>query len=104
MVVAKKDRKEESEQSGVEVVDADAALDRLAERVDGAVRVIRALRKERDELKARLQESEARAAGLESDSTKIEDLLSERESWAQERDEIRARIERILGKLDQLDE
>lgn len=66
-----------------------AILARLGERVDRAVQMIQQLRRERDELKARLQKAE----GEESRVTELED----------ERTEIRSRIEGILSSLEALD-
>jgi FtsZ-binding cell division protein ZapB len=58
-------------------------LARLNDRVEKAIQTIQALRKERDELKARSEESERFSA---------------------ERVEIRNRIEKILANLEALDE
>ena len=65
-------------------------LARLSERVDRAVEMIQTLRRERDELKARLDKAEGE-----------ESRVSELES---ERSEIRNRIEGILSNLEALEE
>jgi len=64
-------------------------LDRLSERVERAVATIQELRRERDELRARVEELEA--------------VQGEHEKFAKERGEIRDRIEGILSSLEALD-
>jgi FtsZ-binding cell division protein ZapB len=64
-------------------------LSRLSERVEKAVATIQELRRERDHLRARVEELEA--AG------------EEHERFVKERSEIRNRIETILGSLEALD-
>ncbi len=64
-------------------------LARLSERVDRAVKMIQDLRRERDELKARLDKAEGDGSRL----TELED----------QRTEIRNRIEGILSSLEALD-
>ncbi len=58
-------------------------LARLSERVDKAVLMIQELRRERDELKAKLEEAQA---------------------FTSQRQEIRHRIESILSSLERLEE
>jgi len=65
-------------------------LNRLSERVERAVATIQELRRERDQLKARVEE--------------LEGVQSEHEKFARERGEIRERIESILGSLEALEE
>ena len=65
-------------------------LDRLSERVERAVATIQDLRRERDQLKARVEELEA--------------VQGEHEKFAKERSEIRDRIEGILSSLEALEE
>lgn len=72
-------------------------LARLQERVDKAISTIQELRRERDALRAKLEQAEAgaseRTASLEEDC----------ERYQRERDEIRNRIESILSNLESLD-
>lgn len=100
--MAKRDRKEEK--SVPLESDADQALDRLAARVEDAVRTIRDLRAERDDLKAKLTAAEERLADGEAESGRVAELEGERQAWEGQRDEIRTRIEKILGKLDLIEE
>ena len=72
-------------------------LARLQERVDQAITTIQELRRERDSLRAKLEQAEAgaseRTASLEEDC----------ERYQRERDEVRNRIESILANLESLD-
>jgi FtsZ-binding cell division protein ZapB len=65
-------------------------LAKLSERVDKAVQVIKELRRERDELKAKLAE-------VHGNDEEVDRLKSERT-------EIRSRIETILSSLEGLEE
>lgn len=65
-------------------------LNRLSERVERAVATIQELRRERDQLKARVEE--------------LEGVQDEHEKFARERTEIRERIEGILGSLEALED
>lgn len=65
-------------------------LNRLSERVERAVTTIQELRRERDQLKARVAELEA--------------VQGEHDKFAKERGEIRDRIEGILSSLEALEE
>jgi FtsZ-binding cell division protein ZapB len=80
-----------------ETTDEDDILARLQERVEKAIATIQELRRERDALKARLEQAESgaseRVASLEEDCAR----------YQRERDEIRNRIESILGNLESLD-
>lgn len=67
----------------------DEILARLQERVEKAIAMIQELRRERDELKAKL--------------TGGSDLEDEVERLRKERDEIRNRIEAMLSNLEALD-
>ncbi|HJQ36100.1 MAG TPA: cell division protein ZapB [Thermoanaerobaculia bacterium] len=64
-------------------------LSRLGERVEKAVATIQELRRERDQLRTRVEELEA--------------ANEEHERFAKERGEIRGRIESILESLEALD-
>ena len=65
-------------------------LSRLGERVEKAVATIQELRRERDQLRTRVEELEA--------------ANEEHERFAKERGEIRGRIESILESLEALEE
>ena len=64
-------------------------LSRLGERVEKAVSMVQELRRERDALKARVEELESRE--------------DDHERFKKERGEIRNRIESILGSLEALE-
>jgi FtsZ-binding cell division protein ZapB len=64
-------------------------LSRLGERVEKAVATIQELRRERDQLRARVDE--------------LQSANEEHERFAKERGEIRGRIESILESLEALD-
>ena len=72
-------------------------LSRLGERVEKAVGMIQELRRERDQLRTRVEELEARVKDQES-------LDEDVERFRKERSEIRDRIETILGILESLEE
>jgi FtsZ-binding cell division protein ZapB len=78
-------------------------LARLAERVEKAVGTIQELRREREQLKSRVTELEARLSDQDDANTRIETLEEEHERFKQERGEIRDRIETILSSLEQLE-
>lgn len=64
-------------------------LSRLAERVETAITTIQQLRRERDELRAKLLKG--------SDSESLQDEI---ERLRSERDEVRERVERLLHRLE----
>jgi len=99
-------RKSEAKAPSADLPSSEEAeiLEKLAERVETAIKTIRDLRKERDELDRRLKEAEGRLATVEHESEQMSDLLEEKESWLSDRREIRDRIENILGRLEQLDD
>ena len=72
-------------------------LARLSDRVEKAVGMIQELRRERDELRARIGELETQVRDQDS-------LSDEQERLRRERGEIRDRIENILSSLEALDE
>lgn len=78
-------------------------LERLSQRVDAAVATIQELRKERDQLRARVTELESRVSDSEQTSTRLESLEEEHERFRKERGEIRSRIETILSNLEGLE-
>ena len=77
--------------------DEDDILQRLHERVEKAIGTIQELRRERDALKARLEQAESGA------SERVASLEEDRARFQKERDEIRNRIESILSNLESLD-
>jgi FtsZ-binding cell division protein ZapB len=72
-------------------------LARLSERVEKAIQMIQELRKERDQLKSRLQEAETKARGFDPA------IQEEYERFKRERGVIKDRIETILSSLESLD-
>lgn len=79
-------------------------LGRLGERVEKAVATIQELRKERDKLRARVEELEARLKDQDDTGTRLESLEEEHERFRKERGEIRDRIQSILSNLETLEE
>lgn len=71
-------------------------LGRLSERVEKAVAAIQELRKEREQLRSRIEE-------LESQVRAQDDVEEEQERLRRERGEIRDRIENILASLEALE-
>lgn len=78
-------------------------LSRLGERVERAIATIQELRRERDQLRARVEELEARVQDADDASTRLESLEEEQERLRRERTEIRGRIENILSTLEALE-
>ena len=85
--------------------DADEAaiLARLGERVEKAVAVIGELRRERDTLKTRLAEAEAKLKEHVDTSERLSTLEEDYDRFRRERSDIRNRIESILSNLETLD-
>ena len=78
-------------------------LARLSERVEKAVGTIQELRRERDQLRARVQELEARMNDQDEATTRLDTLEEEHDRLKRERGEIRDRIENILASLEALE-
>jgi len=78
-------------------------LERLSARVEKAVSMIQELRRERDQLRTRVEELEARVADNDETSTRLESLEEEYDRFRRERGEIRDRIETILSNLEELE-
>jgi FtsZ-binding cell division protein ZapB len=78
-------------------------LTRLAERVERAVATIQELRRDRDQLRARVDELETRLRDQDDANERLAALEQEHERFRQERGEIRGRIETILTSLEELD-
>jgi len=87
-------------------------LDRLAERVERAARLIAELRtkatrleEERNALQQRLTDTEGRLQGQDPGAlmTEIAALRKEQRDWLAERREVTTRIEAISSKLERLE-
>ncbi|HEY0141957.1 MAG TPA: hypothetical protein VGF48_13745 [Thermoanaerobaculia bacterium] len=78
-------------------------LARLGERVERAVGLIQELRRERDVLRARVEELEGRLTDHDATSTRLQSLEEEQERLQKERGEVRDRIESILSSLEALE-
>jgi FtsZ-binding cell division protein ZapB len=78
-------------------------LGRLSERVEKAVGTIQELRRERDQLRARVDELETRVKDSDETSTRLGTLEEEQDRLQKERSEIRNRIESILSNLEALE-
>lgn len=87
-------------------------LDRLAERVERAARLITELRtkatrleEERNALQQRLADTEGRLQGQDPGAlmTEIAALRKEQRDWLTERREVTTRIEAISAKLERLE-
>ena len=88
-------KKTETEQMPLAGGEEAEILARLSERVEKAIAAIQDLRKERDALRARLEQAEARLR---------EHSPEDCDRFRKERGEIRNRIESILANLESLDE
>ena len=93
----------ENDQMAINGTDEVEILARLSERVEKAVAVIGELRRERDTLKTRLAEAEAKVQEQEGTSERLSTLEEDYERLRKERSEIRNRIETMLGNLESLD-
>ncbi len=87
----------DNEQMALAGTEEDEILGRLSERVEKAVGTIQELRRERDTLRARVEELESRVRDQDS-------IDEEHERFRKERGEIRDRIESILSSLETLEE
>ena len=86
----------DTDQSALPGIEEAEILSRLADRVEKAVATIQELRKERDQLRTRVEE-------LQSQLNDSESLEEEHERFRKERGEIRDRIETILSSLEALE-
>jgi FtsZ-binding cell division protein ZapB len=96
-------KKKDNDQTAVNGSEEAEILARLSERVERAVAMIADLRRERDELKSRLADAEAKLQKQEGASDRLTALEEDYERFRKERSEIRNRIETILGNLEALD-
>ena len=78
-------------------------LARLSERVEKAIGTIQELRRERDTLKTRLTDAEARIKDHGDTADRVSSLEEDCSRFKSERDEIRSRIETMLSNLEALD-
>lgn len=79
-------------------------LARLTDRVEKAIVTIQELRRERDSLKARLDDAESKLREQSDTSERLGAVEEEYDRFKKERSEIRDRIETILANLESLDE
>lgn len=93
----------EQEQSALPGMEETEILNRLGERVEKAVATIQELRRERDQLRARVEKLEAQISDADEASSRLETLEEEQERFRRERGEIRDRIENILSSLESLE-
>jgi FtsZ-binding cell division protein ZapB len=87
----------DNDQMALAGTDETEILGRLSERVEKAVAAIQELRKEREQLRTRVEE-------LESQLRAQDEVEEEQERLRKERGEIRDRIENILASLEALEE
>ena len=101
----KKSQNQNDEQQQIALAGTEEAeiLSRLSERVERAVAMIGELRRERDQLKSRLEDAEAKLAEAGDASTRAATLEDDCDRFRRERGEIRGRIETILSSLESLD-
>ena len=87
-------------------------LDRLSERVEKAAALVQQLRddrarleRERDELAARLRETEQKTRGQDVAAlmTEVAALRREQREWTSERRDVAARVEALIKKLERLE-
>ena len=81
-----------------------ALLEKLTERVERAVESIQKLRRERDDLRAKLADVEGQLQTRGADAEELTAVRDEVEKYRGERDEIRNRINVLLESLSALDE
>ena len=93
----------DNDQSALPGIEEAEILSRLGDRVEKAVATIQELRKERDQLRARVEELESQVKDSDQTSSRLESLEEEHERFRKERGEIRDRIETILGSLEALE-
>jgi FtsZ-binding cell division protein ZapB len=96
-------KKTKDEQLALAGTEEGEILARLTERVDRAVAMIQELRRERESLKSRLAEAEAKIRNGQENGQRLSSLEEEHDRFRRERSEIRDRIETILSNLESLD-
>ena len=96
-------KKGKDEQMALAGTEEGEILGRLGEKVERAIATISELRRERDTLKKRLDEAEAKLRTTEETGERLSSLEEEQDRFRRERGEIRDRIELILSNLESLD-
>ena len=96
-------KKTESGQLALSGTEDGEILAKLSERVERAVTMIQELRKDRDALRKKLQDAEAKLAEAGDSGERLSQLEEEHDRFQRERTEIRDRIESILGSLESLE-
>ena len=96
-------KKKSTDQMALAGTEEGEILGRLQERVEKAITLIQALRRERDSWKSRAEAAEAQVAEQGNASEKLSSLEDERDQMRKERSEIRNRIESILSNLEALE-
>ena len=97
-------KKTKEEQMSLAGTEEGEILTKLNERVERAITTIQELRRERDALKKRAEEAEAKLTDQNDASDKLSSLEEEHDRFKRERSEIRDRIESILSNLESLEE
>ena len=96
-------KKTESGQLALSGTEDGEILAKLSERVERAVSMIQDLRKERDSLRKKLDEAEAKVREAGNSGERVTQLEEEHDRFQRERSEIRDRIETILSSLESLE-
>lgn len=97
-------KKTEAGQLALSGTEEGEILARLSERVERAVTMIQELRRERDALRKKLDDAEARLAEVGHSGQRLSQLEEEHDRFQRERGEIRNRIETILSTLESLEQ
>lgn len=100
----KKNRDGDAEQISLGGMEEGEILARLSQRVEKAVSMIQELRRERDDLKTRLESAESQLRDATDTSSRLTSLEEEHDRFQRERGDIRERIESILSNLEVLDD
>ncbi|HET7435108.1 MAG TPA: cell division protein ZapB [Thermoanaerobaculia bacterium] len=98
-----RENNDNNDNGNTEPMEENEILARLSERVEKAVATIQELRRDRDQLRARVDELEGRLKDSDETSTRLGSLEEEHERFRRERGEIRNRIETILSSLEALE-
>ncbi len=96
-------KKTKEEQMPLAGTEEGEILGRLHERVEKAIATIQELRRERDALRAKLEQAEGRLREQSDASERLASLEDDCERFQKERSEIRNRIESMLANLESLD-
>jgi len=75
------------------------ALSRLEDRIQRAVALVLQLRQEKDSLTNRLNQTESSLAESRNDNARLSDEI---QTLKTERQQVRGRLEKLLGHIDQL--